>query len=243
MAQTNKAASGATPHQPAPLRLSRVFHAPRETVFQAWSSADHVKRWFSPETYTVSHANVEARAGGAFEVCMRSPTGQEHWTRGKFVDFTPHTKLVIDADVTDSAGKMLFRAFTEVAFSDALGGTQIDVVQTYQFIDPSMAAPMVAGAPEGWRTTLDKLEKEVVRMRGERTPACGRWSTPRSTSKTHLRLADRTGLEFTDRRNSEAEVVQWPTRQMGIARAAHGCTHGWPRAAQGALGGRRSVDL
>jgi len=42
----------------------------------------------------------------------------------------------------------------------------MDVVQTYTFIDPSIAAPMVAGAPEGWRSTIDKLEKEVVRMQG-----------------------------------------------------------------------------
>jgi uncharacterized protein YndB with AHSA1/START domain len=42
----------------------------------------------------------------------------------------------------------------------------MDVVQTYTFVDPSMAAPMVAGAPEGWRTTLDKLEQEVLRMAG-----------------------------------------------------------------------------
>ena len=42
----------------------------------------------------------------------------------------------------------------------------MDVVQTYTFIDPSMAAWMVAGAPEGWRTTLDKLEQEVVRLQG-----------------------------------------------------------------------------
>lgn len=41
----------------------------------------------------------------------------------------------------------------------------MDLVQTYTLIDPSTAW-MVAGAPEGWRTTLDKLEKEVVRMRG-----------------------------------------------------------------------------
>jgi uncharacterized protein YndB with AHSA1/START domain len=42
----------------------------------------------------------------------------------------------------------------------------MDLVQTYTFVDPSIAAPMVAGAPEGWRTTLDKLEREVVRMQG-----------------------------------------------------------------------------
>jgi uncharacterized protein YndB with AHSA1/START domain len=164
MARVNEA--NATLLQPAPLRLSRVFHAPRETVFKAWSSADHVKRWFSPDTYSVSDATVDMRVGGPFEVCMRSPRGEEHWTRGTFVEVAPHTRLVIDMRVADRAGEPLFRAFTEVQFSDALGGTRMDVVQTYTFIDPSIAAPMVAGAPEGWRTTLDKLEKEVVRMRG-----------------------------------------------------------------------------
>jgi uncharacterized protein YndB with AHSA1/START domain len=152
--------------QPAPLRLSRVLHAPRETVFKAWSSADHVKRWFCPETYTIPDAKVQMHVGGPFEVCMRSPAGEQHWTRGTFVEVTPHIRLVIDMHVTGSTGEQLFRAYTEVDFSDALGGTRMDVVQTYTFIDPSIAAAMVAGAPEGWRTTLDKLEKEVVRMQG-----------------------------------------------------------------------------
>jgi uncharacterized protein YndB with AHSA1/START domain len=163
MSQVTEKTNGAAVQ---PLKVSRVLHAPRETVFKAWSSSDHVKHWFSPETYTVPDAKVEMRVGGAFEVCMRSPTGQEHWTRGTFVEVTPHTRLVIDMSATDNAGKALFRAWTEVNFSDALGGTRMDVVQTYTFFDPSMAAPMVAGAPEGWRTTLDKLEKEVVRMHG-----------------------------------------------------------------------------
>ena len=151
--------------QPPPLRLSRTFHARRETVFKAWSSADHVKRWFCPETFTVPDAKVQMHVGGAFEVCMRSPTGEEHWSRGTFVEVVAHTRLVIDMHCADSAGKTLFRAYTEVDFSDALGGTRMDVVQTYTLMDPSVAW-MVAGAPDGWRTTLDKLEREVVRMQG-----------------------------------------------------------------------------
>ena len=150
----------------APLRMSRVFAAPRETVFKAWCSAEHVKRWFCPETYTVPDATVEPRAGGRFEVCMRSPTGEEHWTRGTFVEIVPNTRLVIDMRVPDRSGKELFRAYTEVAFSDAAGGTRMDVVQSYTLLDPA-AAGMVSGAPEGWRTTLDKLAREVARIQGD----------------------------------------------------------------------------
>jgi uncharacterized protein YndB with AHSA1/START domain len=149
---------------PPPLRLSRVFQARRETVFKAWSSAEHVKHWFSPATYSVADAHVRMEVGGPFEVCMRSPAGVDHWTRGTFVEVTPHSRLVIDMHATGSDGKRLFRAYTEVDFSEVPGGTRMDVLQTYTFIDPSVAAPMVKGAPEGWRTTLDKLAREIARI-------------------------------------------------------------------------------
>jgi uncharacterized protein YndB with AHSA1/START domain len=158
-------ATQSKPEELPPLRLSRTLHAPRATVFRAWSSAEHVKRWFCPETFTIPEATVEMRVGGAFAVCMRSPAGEIHWTRGTFVEVTPTTRLVIDTDVTDAAGNKLFRAFTEVDFADALGGTRMDVTQTYTVLDPAFAW-MPKGAPEGWRTTLDKLEREVVRMQG-----------------------------------------------------------------------------
>src|ERR1700758_4905258 len=129
MTQVIKARKDPSVQQPQPLRLSRVLHAARETVFTAWSSAEAVKRWFSPENFTVSHATVQMHVGGRFDVCMRSPTGEEHWIRGTFVEVPPHTRLVIDMHVADSADKPLFLAYTEVDFSDALGGTRMEVVQ------------------------------------------------------------------------------------------------------------------
>src|SRR5271169_320890 len=96
MAETKKKAAAV---DLLPLRLSRTFHAPRTTVFKAWSSAEHVKRWFCPKSFTVSDAKVEMRVGGPFEVCMRSPTGEEHWTRGVFVEVVPYARLVIDMEV------------------------------------------------------------------------------------------------------------------------------------------------
>ncbi|MGH7009693.1 MAG: SRPBCC family protein [Caulobacteraceae bacterium] len=156
----------ATAMKPPPLKISRVFHAPRSTVFRAWTSSEHVKAWFCPETYSVPKTKVESRLGGAFEVCMRSPSGEEHWMRGVFEEIEPDRRLVITSQVESAAGAPLFRARTEVDFSDALGGTRMDLMQTYSLDDPNIAARMVAGAAEGWRTTLDRLEAEVVRMQG-----------------------------------------------------------------------------
>ena len=153
--------------QPAPLRVSRVFSAPRETVFKAWSSADHIKRWFCPSGYSVPEATVEMRVGGRFEVCMRSPEGLEHWTEGTFTEVVAPERLTIDHHVIDPCGGgPLFSAVTQVKFSAVDGGTRMDVEQTYTVNDPAQVEPMLKGAPEGWRQTLDKLEAEIARIQG-----------------------------------------------------------------------------
>jgi uncharacterized protein YndB with AHSA1/START domain len=74
-------------------------------------------------------------------------------------------RLTIDHHVIDPCdGGSLFSAVTQVKFSAADGGTRMDVVQTYKVADPAQAEPMLKGAPEGWRQTLDKLEAEVGRI-------------------------------------------------------------------------------
>ena len=146
-----------------PVRVSRTFHAPREVVFAAWTSAEHVGRWFAPTGFTIPQAKVDARVGGPFEVLMRAPDGVGHWARGTFVEVARNEKLALDLTVTDAQNRALFRAFTEVRFADALGGTRLDVTQTYTVIDPE-AAWMARGAPQGWAQTLDNLGAEVRRM-------------------------------------------------------------------------------
>ena len=170
--------------QPEPLRLSRLLHAPRETVFRAWSEARHVKAWFAPEGFIVPDATVEMREGGRFDLSMRSPRGEEHWIRGRVLEVTPNERLVIGMRITDAAGKALFDAHTAVTLADALGGTRLDVEQRYTLIDPG-AGWMVQGAPHGWASTLDKLEAEVLRMRGARSRRAARspmaasiWNAP-----------------------------------------------------------------
>jgi len=153
-----RADNGATP----PLRLSRVFRARRETVFRAWSSAEHVSRWFAPEGCVVEEAVVDMRIGGNFELSMRAP-GMVHRLRGSFVEIVPNTRLVLDMRIEDDDGAPLFRAYTELDFADAPGGTRLDVTQTYTLIDLSKAW-MLEGAPQGWSSTLDNLEREAARM-------------------------------------------------------------------------------
>ena len=59
------------------LVLERVLDAPREKVWRCWSEPDLLKRWFAPRPWTVAHADIDLRPGGASLVTMRGPEGQE----------------------------------------------------------------------------------------------------------------------------------------------------------------------
>ncbi len=162
-----------------PVQISRTFHAPRERVFAAWSSADAVKRWFAPTGFTIPEAKVELIVGGPFEVLMRSPAGEEHWARGVVKEVSAFERLIIDFVVEEPNGRALFRALTEVKFSDTLGGTRLDVTQRYMALDPE-AAWMAEGAPKGWAQTLDNLAEEVMRKETSRSVSHGAFSLERT---------------------------------------------------------------
>jgi uncharacterized protein YndB with AHSA1/START domain len=154
-----------------PLQLARNFRAPRARVYAAWTDAEQLRRWFCPADYSVPQAQVEPRVGGAFEVCMRSARGEEHWTRGRFTELQPDTRLVIDMQIPGGGAPPLFRALTVVTLADtADGGTRMEVVQSYTLLDPR-AEPMVRGAPAGWAQTLDRLARELEHGRA---PAAAR---------------------------------------------------------------------
>ena len=53
--------------------ITRVFDAPRATVFRAWTDADRLARWWGPKGFTNSVCEIDARVGGAIRIHMRSP--------------------------------------------------------------------------------------------------------------------------------------------------------------------------
>jgi uncharacterized protein YndB with AHSA1/START domain len=146
-----------------PLVISRTFSAPRALVFKAWSTAEHIKRWFSPEGCSVPEAEIVFRPGGVFAVCMHLPDGRDFWTRGHFGEISPPDRLAFTAGVS-VGGAAKFTVHTTVTFEDDGAGTRMTVRQSYDIHDESFRFA-IEGSPEGWRTTLDKLEREVARIR------------------------------------------------------------------------------
>lgn len=160
MGRTNEAASAAKPES---LVISRTFAAPRELVFRAWTTAEHMKRWFSPEGLSVPEAEIDFRPGGVCAVCMRSPDGQDYWSRGHYLEIVPPERLVFTSGVS-IGDSVKFSVHTTVTFEAEGPATRMTVRQLYEIHDAAFH-DAVAGASEGWRTTLDKLAREVARIR------------------------------------------------------------------------------
>jgi uncharacterized protein YndB with AHSA1/START domain len=152
--------------RPEPLLIERHFDAPRAIVFQAWTTAEHMKNWFSPEHFTTPEAVIECRPGGRFDLCMQAPDGQKFWNHGRFIDVVENESLSFEAGAhVDDSGNAPFAVRTYVTFTHDGDGSLMSVRQEYEIYDEAAKA-MVGGAPEGWRTTLDKLEREVARIKG-----------------------------------------------------------------------------
>jgi uncharacterized protein YndB with AHSA1/START domain len=102
-----------------------------------------------------------------------------------------------------------FTAHTAVDFEVEGEGTRMTVRQSYEFHDPAFVSA-AAGASEGWRTTLDKLEKEVARIRAEPTRSVVhgvftvRRSFPASPAQVYRALS-----------NKEAKA-RWFARHEGV---------------------------
>ena len=66
------------------LIIERVFDAPRALVFKAWTEPERLVLWWGPRGFTMPACTMDARPGGAFRFCMRSPEGTDHWLRGVY---------------------------------------------------------------------------------------------------------------------------------------------------------------
>ena len=76
------------------LVLTRLFNAPPEKIFNAWTDPALLKQWFAPLPWTVTKAETDVRAGGTNLIVMRSPEGQEFPGHGVYLEVIKNQRLV-----------------------------------------------------------------------------------------------------------------------------------------------------
>jgi uncharacterized protein YndB with AHSA1/START domain len=77
------------------LRLTRLFHVPRERLFAAWTDPQALMRWFSPSSdYSTPSTEVDFRVGGRYRIDMKAADGSVYTVTGLYRDVRPPVRLV-----------------------------------------------------------------------------------------------------------------------------------------------------
>src|SRR5262245_53222787 len=74
--------------------LTRAFNAPRHLVFDAFTKAHHVARWWGPRYLTLAVCEIDLRVGGAYRFVQRAPDGDEFAFSGVYREIVPPERLV-----------------------------------------------------------------------------------------------------------------------------------------------------
>jgi uncharacterized protein YndB with AHSA1/START domain len=89
------------------LIVTRVFDAPLERVWKAWSDSDDVLRWWGPAAFTAPLANMDFREGGTSLVSMRSPDGHDLYNTWTYRQIVPLQRIEFILQFADKDGNTL----------------------------------------------------------------------------------------------------------------------------------------
>jgi uncharacterized protein YndB with AHSA1/START domain len=150
--------------------ITRIFEAPRELVWKAWTDPKYVMQWWGPKGFTAPVCKIDFRVGGKYLCCMRSPDGQEFWNAGEYYEIVPHEKIVSSMYFSDSQGnkvdaaeygiehEAIEDAYDVILFED-LGNGKTKL--TFIGNEP-MESAKNSGQLEGWNQILDKIAAVVA---------------------------------------------------------------------------------
>jgi uncharacterized protein YndB with AHSA1/START domain len=116
---------------PRSLAITRIFEAPPDAVFRAWTDPELARTWWSPRGFTTVSCDMDVHAGGAWRVRMRSPSGRIHDEGGVFREVSAPDRLVFSQVWDDPGGKPGVETTVTVTFEPhGSGATKVRFEQS-----------------------------------------------------------------------------------------------------------------
>jgi uncharacterized protein YndB with AHSA1/START domain len=146
------------PSDSTAVRIERTFSAPAQVVFEVWTSAEALRRWYPPGAdWDTPVAEVDLRVGGRLRIVMRSPKGEEFGGGGEFREIAPPTRLVFTwawdrPDVAEGT------QLVEVDFIEHRDGATTVVLTNRGLRDQASRE----SHREGWDGSFDNLERVLA---------------------------------------------------------------------------------
>jgi uncharacterized protein YndB with AHSA1/START domain len=139
------------------LVIARVFDAPREPVFRAWTEPALFARWFGPHGTVMPFCEMDPRPGGGLRFCYLLPNGDVHRIVGRYREVVKPERLVFTESFTDERGTLIERsgfplvALLTVTFAEQGGRTRLTIHH----------AGVDWRELPGWTTSLTRLARYV----------------------------------------------------------------------------------
>jgi len=153
---------------PPQVLITRTFDAPRDRVFQAFSTVESLHRWYAPHGCGIHFRTFEFRTGGTIHSCITIPDGKECWCLGTYLEIQKPERIVYTMAMCDKDGALTnprdlgmdpeWPAQTTVTltFTEVAGKTQLTLHQT---VSESLAKR--TGAHPSWLQMFDKLADDL----------------------------------------------------------------------------------
>lgn len=139
------------------VRLTRVFDAPRQMVWDAFTKPELMKRWFGPRGWSLAECTIDLRVGGGWRFILQGPEGQKMGMRGVYREIKAPERSVHIETFDDYPGESVVTA----VFTEKGGKTTMEATVLYaskEVRDAVIQSGMEHGAAESY----DKLAEVLA---------------------------------------------------------------------------------
>jgi uncharacterized protein YndB with AHSA1/START domain len=154
------------------IATTRVFDAPRDLVFDAWTSPEHVGQWWGPNGFTTTTHSMDVRPGGEWIFVMHGPDGTDYKNHIVYREVVRPERIVYD-----HVSGPLFRA--TVIFEAEGQKTRIRMQMLFETAELRKRVAEEYGAVEGLEQTLNHLGEHVAKMAAEEFVITREFDAPR----------------------------------------------------------------